>query len=80
MSHLDRDPWVDVKTYNGFQADHVISALQKEIRRGNEENAALLAYEMIVTSPALAIAIGTKLRWGVPINDSPTSALFRVAA
>jgi replication-associated recombination protein RarA len=53
MSHLDRDPWVDVKTYNGFQADHVISALQKEIRRGNEENAALLAYEMISTSPAL---------------------------
>lgn len=31
MSHLDRDPWVDVKTYNGFQADHVISSLQKEI-------------------------------------------------
>ena len=53
MSHLDRDPWVNVKTFNGFQADHVISALQKEIRRGNEENAALLAYEMIITSPAL---------------------------
>ena len=53
MSHLDRDPWVDVKTFHGFQADHVISALQKEIRRGNTENAALLAYEMIVTSPAL---------------------------
>ena len=53
MSHLDRDPWVNVKTLNGFQADHVISALQKEIRRGNEENAALLAYEMIITSPAL---------------------------
>lgn len=53
MSHLDRDPWVDVKTLNGFQADHVISALQKEIRRGNSENAALLAYEMIITSSAL---------------------------
>jgi replication-associated recombination protein RarA len=53
MSHLDRDPWVNVKTYNGFQADHVISALQKEIRRGNTENAALLAYEMLITSPAL---------------------------
>ena len=53
MSHLDRDPWVDVKTFNGFQADHVISALQKEIRRGNTENAALLAYEMIISSPAL---------------------------
>ncbi len=53
MSHLDRDPWVNVKTFNGFQADHVISALQKEIRRGITENAALLAYEMIITSPAL---------------------------
>ncbi len=53
MSHPNRDPWVDVKTVNGFQADHVISALQKEIRRGNTENAALLAYEMILTSPAM---------------------------
>jgi replication-associated recombination protein RarA len=53
MSHLDRDPWVNVKTFHSFQADHVISALQKEIRRGNTENAALLAYEMIITSPAL---------------------------
>ena len=48
-----RDPWVDVKTANGFAADQVISALQKEIRRGNTENAALLAHEMVVTSPAL---------------------------
>ena len=53
MSHTDRDPWVDIKTYHGLKADHVISALQKEIRRGNEENAALLAYEMIITSPAM---------------------------
>ena len=53
MSHLDRDPWVNVKTYHGFKADHVISALQKEIRRGNAENAALLAYEMCLTSPAM---------------------------
>ncbi len=53
MSHLNRDPWVDVRTCHGFPADHVISALQKEIRRGNTENAALLAYEMILTSPAM---------------------------
>lgn len=53
MSHLNRDPWVDVKTYHGFPADQVISALQKEIRRGHEENAVLLAYEMIITSPAM---------------------------
>ena len=53
MSHTDRDPWVGIKTYHGFSADHVISALQKEIRRGNTENAALLAYEMIITSAAM---------------------------
>ena len=48
-----RDPWVDVKTINGLAADQVISALQKEIRRGNTENAVLLAFEMQRTSPAL---------------------------
>ncbi|MEM7113205.1 MAG: hypothetical protein AAF614_12290 [Chloroflexota bacterium] len=53
MTNLPRDPWQQVTTYNGYKADHVISALQKEIRRGNTENAALLAYEMVITSPAL---------------------------
>lgn len=53
MSNMNYDPWVNVRTFHGFQADQIISALQKEIRRGHEENAALLAYEMILTSPAL---------------------------
>lgn len=53
MTDQKRDPWVDVKTFNGYAADQVISALQKEIRRGNSENAVLLAYEMAITSPAL---------------------------
>lgn len=53
MADLPRDPWQAVTTYHGFKADHVVSALQKEIRRGQTENAALLAYEMILTSPAL---------------------------
>ena len=53
MSTIERDPWVDVKTFHGYPADQVISALQKEIRRGNQENAVLLAYEMVITSPAL---------------------------
>lgn len=48
-----KDPWVDVKTRHGFPADEVISALQKEIRRGNMENAVLLAYEMATTSPEM---------------------------
>ena len=38
---------------HGFAADQVISALQKEIRRGHTDNAVLLAYEMARTSPAL---------------------------
>ena len=50
---LPPDAWQKVKTYNDFPADEVISALQKEIRRGNTENAALLAYEMVRTSPEL---------------------------
>lgn len=53
MPETNRDPWVDVVTYHGYHADQVISALQKEIRRGHTENAALLAYEMVITSPAL---------------------------
>jgi replication-associated recombination protein RarA len=53
MSENKRDPWVDVKTYHGYPADQVISAIQKEIRRGNTENAVLLAYETVITSPAM---------------------------
>jgi replication-associated recombination protein RarA len=53
MSGTNQDPWVDVRTRHGFQADEVISALQKEIRRSNTENAALLAYEMATTSPEM---------------------------
>ena len=53
MPNLPPDPWQNVTTANGFPSDHIISALQKEIRRGNTENAALLAYEMVLTSPAL---------------------------
>ncbi|MDD7202573.1 MAG: hypothetical protein SPF89_07815 [Sphaerochaetaceae bacterium] len=44
------DPWQKCKTVSGLAADEVISALQKEIRRGHAENAATLAYEMLVTS------------------------------
>ncbi len=50
---LPFDPWTLVKTVNGFAADEVISALQKEIRRGHAENACLLAHEMCQTSPDL---------------------------
>ena len=88
MSHLDRDPWVNVKTLNGFQADHVISALQKEIRRGNTENAALLAYEMILTSPALEDYLWHRLKvisvedigFGEPLAPILIQSLFEMAS
>lgn len=47
------DPWTRARTVHDLAADEVISALQKEIRRGNQENAAMLAYEMVATSPEL---------------------------
>lgn len=47
------DPWTLARTLHNFPADEVISALQKEIRRGHSENAALLAYEMLSTSAEL---------------------------
>jgi replication-associated recombination protein RarA len=53
MATGQSDPWVKVRTCHDFPADEVISALQKEIRRGNTENAALLAYEMATTSPEM---------------------------
>ena len=38
------------KTNGGYQMDEVISALQKEIRRGNEENAVYWGLEILNTS------------------------------
>ena len=88
MSHLNRDPWVNVKTFNGFQADHVISALQKEIRRGNTENAALLSYEMIITSPALEDYLWQRLKvisvedigFGEPLAPVLIQSLFEMTS
>jgi replication-associated recombination protein RarA len=56
-----KDPWARVRTRHGLAADEVISALQKEIRRGNTENAALLAYEMITTSRGLEAKLWQRL-------------------
>jgi replication-associated recombination protein RarA len=47
------DPWTRVTTAHGFAADELISALQKSIRRGMVENAALVAYELFASGPAL---------------------------
>lgn len=55
------DPWTRVLTAHGLAADEVISALQKEIRRGNSDNAALIAYEMVHTSPELEKCLWDRL-------------------
>ncbi|MDR1770992.1 MAG: hypothetical protein LBS02_10180 [Hungatella sp.] len=44
------DPWSNTKTKGGLDGDLVISALQKCIRRGEEELALRLAYELYITS------------------------------
>jgi replication-associated recombination protein RarA len=62
------DPWVGVQTRSGLKADEVISALQKEIRRGHAENAALLAHEMIVTSPELEAMLWQRLK-AISVED-----------
>lgn len=58
---LPRDPWVNVRSFHDLPADEVISALQKEIRRGNTENAARLAYEMFLTSPEMEAKLWKRL-------------------
>lgn len=44
------DPWSNTKTKNGLEADLVISAMQKCIRRGEEQLAIRMAYELYITS------------------------------
>jgi len=53
MSTFPYDHWQKYQTRSGLPADLVISAVQKEIRRNHPENAATLAYEMIITSAEL---------------------------
>ena len=61
MTAIPKDPWVSVRTYHGLPGDEVISALQKEIRRGKLENACLLAYEMYLTSPEMEAKLWKRL-------------------
>lgn len=47
------DPWASITTRNGYACDEVISALQKSVRRGLEEQACMFAYELYISSPQL---------------------------
>ena len=53
MAKTMYDPWSKLTTRNGYAGDEVISALQKSIRRGLEEQACMFAYEMYISSPQL---------------------------
>ncbi len=85
---LSHDPWVEVKTYHGFAADQVISALQKEIRRNHAENACLLAYEFVMTSPVMEDYLWERLKiiavedigFGDPMAPVVINALFQMLA
>jgi len=85
---LSHDPWVDVKTFHGFAADQVISALQKEIRRNHAENACLLAYEFVMTSPAMEDYLWQRLKiiavedigFGETMAPVVINALFQIVA
>ena len=50
MSNTYYDPWSNTVTKNGLPADLVISAMQKCIRRGEEDKALRMAYELYITS------------------------------
>jgi replication-associated recombination protein RarA len=41
--------WKEKTTVNGYAADEVISALQKDVRRGNKEDAAYWTYELCLS-------------------------------
>jgi replication-associated recombination protein RarA len=56
------DPWTSVTTAHGHPADEVISALQKAIRRGELEQAVLLAYDMYCTSAELEEYLWARLQ------------------
>ncbi len=62
VAQWQQDPWTRVRTCHDFAADEVISALQKEIRRGNLDNAALLAWEMLNTSEELEEVLWSRLQ------------------
>lgn len=53
MAKTMYDPCSKITTRNGYAGDEVISALQKSIRRGLEEQACMFAYELYVSSPQL---------------------------
>jgi replication-associated recombination protein RarA len=59
---VEQDPWTRVRTVHGFWADELVSTLQKSIRRGLVENAALVAYEMYASGAEAEDQVWSRLR------------------
>ena len=68
MAKTMYDPWSKITTRNGYAGDEVISALQKSIRRGLEEQACMFAYEMYISSPQLEEKLWRRLLT-IPVED-----------
>jgi hypothetical protein len=49
-----QDPYSRLTSPRGIPVDQLVSVLQKDIRRGNTDNAVLAAYEMLSTSAEVA--------------------------
>ena len=83
---IESDPWTRVETAHGFRADELISTFQKSIRRGLTENAALVAYELYVTSAELEEHLWRRLEvisvedvgLANPIAPALVEALYRM--
>jgi hypothetical protein len=60
--HFTDDPYSQIISPHGIRVDDLVSVLQKEIRRGNIDNAVLAAYEMFITSPDVAQHLWRRLR------------------
>ncbi|GAB3881080.1 ATPase AAA [Kibdelosporangium lantanae] len=60
--HFTEDPYSQIVSPHGIPVDDLVSVLQKEIRRGNVDNAVLAAYEMFTTSPDVARHLWRRLR------------------
>lgn len=65
---MSYDPWSNVTTRNGIPGDEIISALQKSIRRGLEEEAVVVAYEMYITSPQFEDKLWRRLQ-AISVED-----------
>ncbi|MEZ4734707.1 MAG: hypothetical protein R3E79_47045 [Caldilineaceae bacterium] len=61
MTNIKRRRWSEVQTVHGLPGDQIASALQKEIRRGHAENAALIAYEMLISGADMEAYLWSRL-------------------